>query len=87
MSMEFSRSGTKNRSNVDGSIPYGSDRVGGTQETDRGADGEAVHPTQYFAVGSTNAVGEEKGWEFTSVCGLSTTEQDDNKEKVPSPEN
>jgi len=49
-----------NRSNVDGSIPYGSDRVGGTQEANRGVVGKAVHTTQHFAFGSTNTVGEEE---------------------------
>ena len=57
----FYRLGTRNRPSIDGPVSHGSSRVGGTQETDRGADGEAVHPTQYFTVGSTSVVGEEKG--------------------------
>jgi len=74
------QSSTRNRPNIDGSIPYGFAGVGGTQETDWGVDGEAIHLTQYLALGSTNVVGEEEGREFTSVCGLQAVEQDDNQE-------
>ena len=66
---------------------YGPGGVGGAQESDRGAIGEIVHSTHYFALGSTSVVGEEKRWEFTSVCGLQVVEQNDDQEQVSPSEN
>ena len=71
---------------MDDPISYRSGRVGGTQESDRGVVGEIIHSMQYFALGNTSVVGEEEGWEFMSVCGLQTAEQDDPiKNKYPLP--
>jgi len=64
--------GTKNRSNINGPLPHGSGRVGRTQK-DRGVVDETVYTTQYFTMGNTSVVGEER-WELTLVYGLQTVE-------------